>query len=143
MVAAARLHGYTSVVPLAPARGYLRVARFRGSPVRVHWTTPVGALVFCGTVLGFGFAPAAWGAFVVLLLVHELGHAVVVRRCGLPVRSVDIHGLGGICRYEGHPGEVDRAKIAWGGVVAQALLLVATALLRPSFPRTGRWRRSW
>jgi Zn-dependent protease len=85
-------------------------------------------------VLREGFVPAAWAAFVVLILVHEIGHAVLVRRYGLSVLSIDVHGAGGVCRWAGHASEVDRAKIAWGGVVAQALLLVATTLMAPVAP---------
>jgi Zn-dependent protease len=121
-------------MPTAAGRGYLRVARFRDAPVRVHWTTPIGAFFFCGSLLGVGFVPAAWIAFVFLVIVHELGHAVLVRRYGLRVLSVDVHGLGGACQWVGQTSDVNRAKIAWGGIVAQALLLVATTLVAPVVP---------
>lgn len=121
-------------MPRALGGGYFRVARFRDAPVRLHWTTPLGGFVFCGSVLGVAFVPAAWVAFVFLVLVHELGHAVLVRRYGLRVLSVDVHGLGGVCRWAGQTSDVNRAKIAWGGIVAQALLLVATTLVAPVVP---------
>jgi Zn-dependent protease len=112
--------------------GYVKVARFGAAPVRVHWTTPVGAFFFCGLFTEVAFAPAAWIAFFFLVLVHELGHAVLARRFGMRVTSIDVHGLGGMCRLSGQTSDVNRAKIAWGGVVAQALLLVATALAAPT-----------
>jgi Zn-dependent protease len=85
-------------------------------------------------VLREGYVPGAWAAFVVLVLVHEIGHAVLVRRYGLSVLSIDVHGAGGACRWAGQTSDVNRAKIAWGGVVAQALLLVATTLVAPVAP---------
>jgi len=116
-------------------RGYFRVGRVRGAPVRIHWTTPIGAFLFSGMIVGAAFAPGAWAAFVLLVLVHELGHAALVRRFGLRVLAIDVHGAGGACRWQGHATELQRAKIAWGGVLAQALLLVATALVAPIAPR--------
>jgi membrane-associated protease RseP (regulator of RpoE activity) len=109
--------------------GSLTVGRFAGAPVRVHWSTPVGALVFTG----FRFAPGAWLGFLALILVHEIGHAVAVRSCRQRVVAVEAHGLGGLCPWEGRATPVQRSLIAWGGVVAQAVaggcavLLVAIA----------------
>jgi Zn-dependent protease len=102
-------------------QGYLTLARWRGTPIRAHWSMPLGALVFGG----FSFAPAFWVAFFVLVLVHELGHAVLARRYGARVLSVDVTGFGGLCRWSGVVSDYERAKIAWGGVLAQAVLLVA------------------
>jgi len=127
--------------------GYLTLGRWRGAPVRAHWTLPVGALVF-----GQGrFVPGFWLGFFLLVLVHELGHAVLVRRYRQRVVSIDVHGLGGVCRWSGatiesgtlegfpsppamvrgeqsspahHASAIERAKIAWGGVLAQAVALV-------------------
>jgi hypothetical protein len=71
--------------------GYLTLGRWRTAPERVHWTLPVGALVF-----GQGrFVPGFWLGFLLLVLIHELGHAVLVRRYRHRVVSIDIHALGG------------------------------------------------
>lgn len=99
--------------------GYFKIGRFGGAPVRLHWTTPIGAFAFCG----FRFAPAAWAAFVFLILVHELGHALFVRRFGLRLLSVDVHGIGGVCHHDGTTTPIRRALIAWGGVLGQAVVL--------------------
>lgn len=104
-------------------RGYWDAFRLRGIPVRIHWTTPIGALVFGGLSL----APAFWGAFLVLVLLHELGHAFFVRRLGHHVVAIEVTGFGGRCRWTGHASPRHRGIIAWGGVVAQAALLAATA----------------
>jgi stage IV sporulation protein FB len=138
--------------------GYLTLGRWRGAPVRAHWTLPVGALVF-----GQGrFVPGFWLGFFLLVLVHELGHAIMVRRERQRVVSIDIHALGGVCRWAGDPtivsgtlkgfpnppavvrGEpsspaphasIARAWIAWGGVIAQAIALVgAYAVLAAAGP---------
>lgn len=111
--------------------GYFRLGRFGGAPVRLHWSAPIGAFAFCG----FAFVPGAWAAFLLLILLHELGHAFLVRRFGLLLVSVDVHGLGGLCQHAGSTTPMRRALIAWGGIFGQSLLLalglVLMFVLRP------------
>ncbi len=103
--------------------GYLRVGRWNGAPVRLHWTLPLGALV-----LGHGrFAPGYWLGFVLIVLIHEMGHALVVRRSGHRVVSIDVHALGGVCRWAGDATPIESARVAWGGVQAQMVALVIAA----------------
>lgn len=106
------------------ARGYLRIGRWRGVPVLIHWSTPLGALLFSG----FTFAPAFWLAFVGLVLLHELGHAWLVLRFGARVLQVEAHALGGFCTWSGRTSALQRAWIAWGGVAAQACVLAGAAI---------------
>jgi Zn-dependent protease len=105
-------------------RGYITLFKWRGAPVRFHWTIPLGAFVFGR----FAFVPAFWAAFVFLVFIHEMGHALFVRRCRLPLLGVDVHGLGGQCRHGGDPSPGQRSFIAWGGVLAQLILLLVTQL---------------
>lgn len=103
--------------------GFLTIARFRGVPVRLHWSTALGALFFGG----MRFVPAFWLAFVVLVVVHELGHAVVVQRLGHRALAVDVTGFGGLCHWDPRRATaLDHYLVAWGGVFAQFLLLLLT-----------------
>lgn len=102
------------------SRGHLTVLRIRGAPVRFHWTTPL-----CAFLAGrFEFVPALWAGYLLLVLLHELGHALVVFWRGLDVESIEVHGLGGLCRWSGDASAYTRALIAWGGVWAQLCVLV-------------------
>jgi stage IV sporulation protein FB len=104
--------------------GYLRIGRWKGAPVRAHWTVPLGALVF-----GRGrFVPGFWIGFVLVVLIHEIGHALVVRRFGHRVVSIDLHALGGECRWAGDATPIQRASIAWGGVNAQLVALIVAVV---------------
>jgi stage IV sporulation protein FB len=106
------------------SRGYLTLGRWHGAPLRFHWTLPIAALVF-----GQGrLAPGFWLGFVLLVLVHELGHAFLVRRYRCQLISIDVHAFGGVCRWQGDPTARQRAMIAWGGVLAQSLLFVAVGV---------------
>ncbi len=116
------------------SEGYLTLGQLRSAPVRLHWSVPLGAVVFGG----FRWAPGFWLGFVLLLLAHELGHALMVRRQRAEVVSVDVHALGGACHWSGSPSAIGRAWIAWGGVLAQLVVLVVaftlTRFVPPSTP---------
>lgn len=88
-------------------------------PLWVHWSLPAAI------VLTFFLLPL-WFAVVFTVVVHELGHAAMVRRFRLHVASIELSVLGGRCNYGGAPTPLQRAAIAWGGVLGQA---VAVAML--------------
>jgi len=99
--------------------GYLRLGKIRGAVVRAHWSVLLGAIIFGG----FRFDPWFLLGFVVLVLLHELGHAVLVWRYGHRVQLIEVTGLGGACGWDGNATPYEEAAIAWGGVLAQGLLL--------------------
>ena len=98
---------------------------WRGVPIRVHASTPVGLYVFSG----FRFIPEWWACALALVLLHELGHALVVRLVGGRATEVMLTGFGGHCAWKGEVSPLGRAAIACGGVGAQLLLLVAALTL--------------
>lgn len=103
-------------------RGTLQVARYKGAPILLHWSLILGLLAFGG----FAFVPGFWVGFTGLILLHELGHAYLVRRMGFNVEAVVVHGFGGFCSWHGHASRLEHSIIAWGGVLAQAILLAGT-----------------
>jgi Zn-dependent protease len=110
----------------------------------LHWTLPLGAFAF-----GHGrIAPGFWLGFFLIIVLHEIGHALLVRRFGYRVTSIEVHGLGGVCRWQGDTTAMHRAQIAWGGVNAQALVFIvtvaATGLLgEPTDPFTSQLVRAF
>jgi hypothetical protein len=107
-------------------QGSLKLGSWQGTPIYAHWTIPVAALVFSQG----RFVPGYWLGFFLVVFIHEMGHAFLVRTLGYHVLSVEVHGLGGVCRWRGDATAIHRAQIAWGGVAAQALALVVTLGLR-------------
>src|SRR4051812_42113371 len=99
-------------------KGALRLGRWRGVPVFLHWSTPLGFLIFVG------FRPASWLALTALILAHEWGHAVLIRRYGLRVEAIYVRGTGGECTSTGQASPLQRALIAWGGVLGQVPCLI-------------------
>jgi Zn-dependent protease len=107
--------------------GYLTLLKLgrRRVPVRIHWTAPIAAWLMTGR----GLYPVRWLTFLVLILCHELGHAFMVRLARAHVLSIDLTAIGGQCSWSGHASRYQRAYIASGGVLAQALLFVAAQLV--------------
>lgn len=102
------------------ADGYLSAGRYRDVPLRWHWSLPV-ALVGLN---GLAFRPVAWLATLALVLLHEAAHAAVGRQEGLFVVGVDLKGLGGEPRFVGEAPLTGRVRVAWAGVLAQAMALL-------------------
>jgi stage IV sporulation protein FB len=106
-------------------KGTQRIGSWRGVPVSIHWSAPIGFLLF----FGFQLRPVGWLLLAAIILMHEAGHAFLVRRFRLVVYSIVLTGTGGECTWAGHATPVQRAIIAWGGVLAQVpLLLLGLAL---------------
>ncbi len=104
--------------------GSLIIGHWHETPIRINWTillTPI----FFGR---FEFLPFFWIAFFALVFIHEAGHVFIIRIYNLWIDEIVIHGLGGYCRWVGDVSEIKRALIAWGGVIAQLLLLFAALL---------------
>jgi Zn-dependent protease len=119
--------------PSIKTPGAFRLGSFRGAPIDVHWSALLGMFLFSGA----HFAPAHWLAWLLIVLVHEMGHAVLVRRYRLRVLGIVVHGIGGECVYVGTTDE-RRSIIAWGGVLGQLALFAVAAAAREldALPRT-------
>ncbi len=97
----------------------VKVGQWKGVPIRIHASAPIGLYVFSG----FRFLPEWWACSLALVLLHELGHALVVRLAGGTATEVMLTGFGGHCAWRGDVSPLGRAAIACGGVAAQLLLL--------------------
>lgn len=120
-------------------RGWWTIARWRGAPVRIHWSLPLSALV----IARFRLDPSGWLGLVLVVLAHEIGHAVLVRHFRLKVVRIDLHGMGGECRYAGYATPWQASVIAWGGVLAQLVLLPIGYLVAPRLTSPAAHSIAW
>ena len=127
----------------------LTLFRIRGIPVQVHasWLAIYGLIAWS---LAVGYFPqvlpdvSAWAHWTNALLaalllfvsvfVHELSHALVALRYGIPVRSITLHVFGGVSQLEREPERPgEELMVAIVGpltslAIAGVVLLTATVL---------------
>jgi stage IV sporulation protein FB len=113
--------------------GYWLLGRWRGAPIKLHFSVVLCLILFSR----FRWSPGFFVAYPCLLLAHELGHAVLVQRYGHRLAAVEVTGLGGVCHWSGNAAPLERAIIAWGGVLAQLGVFAATELWLWLLPPTG------
>ena len=65
-----------------------------------------------------------------MILVHEFGHVYFVRKFNYKVLGVAVCFNGGECIHEPCRREIEEILIAWGGVIAQIILLIATIIIQ-------------
>ena len=127
-------------------RSTFRIGRLLGVPIGIHplWLLIVGLITWS---LGSSYFPdadpalgdaaayalgllGALGLFAGIVL-HELGHAVVARRHGIPVEEIDLWLLGGVARLEGEakrPG--DELRFAAAGPAVTAVIAGLLGIVR-------------
>lgn len=114
--------------------GFLRIGRLRGVPIRIHWATPIGALLLAR----FEFRPLTWALFAALVLLHELAHAAAARAVGVPVYSADLMPYGGQCVHGVPRSQLGVSLIAAAGPAVHVVLFaVAMVLLRTDLLRNA------
>ena len=94
-------------------------------PVSMHWTVLLSAawlyIIFqdvVSTLIGCV-------GMVVLMLAHEYGHVLALRRRRLAVTSIQLFGVHGQTTYNEYAAKGnDAIVVAWAGVAAQALIMV-------------------
>lgn len=134
-----------------------KLGRIAGIPLYVHWTF----LILLGYV-GYshwklsGGDPSATAAGVATILaifgcvvLHELGHALMARRFGVPTADITLLPIGGVARLQRipeHPGQellialagpavnVVIAAILGGGLIASGRSLNLSGFLRGELP---------
>jgi Zn-dependent protease len=106
-----------------------RVAQIGGVDVYIHWSIiAFGIVILAGvtqkaTVTLFGMA-----SYLGLLILHESGHLIMARRRGYQVYSMALYPIFGLASFEAPDSRVDRALIAWGGVLAQFVVAAPLTL---------------
>ena len=100
-----------------------RVMQIRGVDTYVHWTVfAVGAFILAGVVAHPGLTLLGLGCYFVVLLIHEAGHLIAAQSKGCQVLSIELYPICGVTRFETPRSRRDHCVIAWGGVVAQAII---------------------
>ncbi|MEZ6133174.1 MAG: site-2 protease family protein [Planctomycetaceae bacterium] len=122
------------------------MARIHGIDIRMHWTfllllTWVGISHFAsgagmaGALVGVGFILALFACVVL----HELGHAAMAARFGIPTQDITLLPIGGVARLERMPRE-PRQELAVA-IAGPVVNVVIAAILFLSLQAIGGLNR--
>lgn len=113
-------------------QNYWSLGTWRRVPVSMHWSV---LFAFAWLYIFFwdiGQTLIGAVAYAVLLVVHELGHVTALRAKKIPVTEIRFYGVHGRTQH-GYASPRDEMHVAWSGVAAQLVLLVAALVGREIF----------
>lgn len=109
--------------------GFWQIARWKDVPVVLHWSALLPLVWMTLKYRNITEAVVPFLAVLVLMLVHEWGHALAARRRGLEVTGICLYFMLGVCLHEDAEREEDDVFVAWGGVLAQMVLLAVSLVV--------------
>lgn len=118
----------------------IRIGRVFGIQLGLHYSwLIIAALVMLSLAGHFGSVNPEWGSgviwgtalitgflFFAAIVLHELGHALVARARGLPVKSITLFALGGVALIEKESG--DAATEFWMGIAGPIVSILIGVL---------------
>jgi Zn-dependent protease len=113
------------------------VMRVKGVSVYLHWSVLLIVLLILLNALHHP-AVALLGliAYFGVLLIHECGHLIAAQRLHCEVFSIDLYPIFGLTRFQTPWSRLDHCIIAWGGVLAQAVVALPLVILVKTFGYT-------
>ena len=108
---------------------FLKLFSVKGTPIYFHWTVIALLILISGVYLYKLEFPFIVFALLIIVVVHELGHKWFAAISQLKSTRIDIYPIGGVCYHEEAETEYENAFIAWGGVVAQAIIFIPALIL--------------
>ena len=107
-----------------------RIVRVRGVDVYVHWTVFLIAGIMIYLAIRKPWVTLAAGAsWMAVILLHECGHMILAQKKGCAVSGIELYPIHGRCCFHEPWSRFDHCMIAWGGVLAQAIVAVPVLLL--------------
>jgi stage IV sporulation protein FB len=108
------------------------LGRILGFPVRVDPSALILLAVLAFSGAGIETAAIFIVVIAVSVLIHELGHALVIRRMGWDAEIV-LHGFGGVTLSRSQPTPLQQVGISFAGPAMNLLLIAVGLLFRPLF----------
>jgi Zn-dependent protease len=106
-------------------KGLLAVMQIRGVWVYVHLSVlAIAAVMLVGAFERPGPTLVAIVSYFTVLLIHECGHMIAAQHYSLPVAAIELYPIHGVCRFADPWSAFDHYVIAWGGILAQAVVAV-------------------
>lgn len=103
---------------------------FINHEVNVHYSAFFNLIFILPYINSFASLISALAAMLLIIIVHELGHAYFAKKFGCRVLSIDVYFGGGVCRHERPHYRSEDYIIAWGGILFQLALLAFAFAVR-------------
>lgn len=113
-------------------RGYKKIPfiHILGAPVYAHSAILLMALiVFVMTMRRPLEAITSVFCYLAIVVLHETGHAFVVRRLGYRAHGIYVSFFHGYCTFDLPYSEKEHCQIAWGGALAQLAIALPFIVL--------------
>lgn len=118
-------------------RSYIALKRPKilGINLYLHWSALLGAGVLFGALIRQPVhAVLAVSSYFALILLHEIGHALMARRLGYDATGIYIGVVHGLCECDSPHYLREEAIIAWGGVLLQLAVALPLSVLAQVTP---------
>jgi len=100
-----------------------RLFKISGVDVYVHWSVfVIAAIMILGAIRQPAMTIVGMICYLSLLLLHECGHMIAARRHRCQVEYIELYPIHGRCCFQIPWSRLDHCAIAWGGVLAQAVV---------------------
>lgn len=115
--------------------GSWRIARIAGIDIKIHFTFLLVVLLGAMQWGGLGARGALFGALLTLLVfasvtLHELGHSLVAKAFGIPVRDITLLPIGGVAMMTKKPKTpVQEFLIALAGPAVNVVIALVVGLV--------------
>ena len=97
--------------------------RIKGADVYVHWSVfAVAGLMLLGAIQRPLLTLVSLVSYLSVIFIHECGHLIAAQRLGCKVDSIQLYPIFGFTHFQTPWSRFDHCVIAWGGVLAQAVV---------------------
>jgi stage IV sporulation protein FB len=107
-----------------------RIGNWKNIPIFFHWSVLAWLPWYFMNNHDLTATLLQFFAMVILIYAHEFGHAIVARKNRVKVYSIKLYILHGQCTHESTYYESQDVLIAWGGVLAQFIILLLAIISR-------------
>jgi Zn-dependent protease len=102
-----------------------RIARVKGVDIYIHWTVfAIAMIILVNSVRRPAVTLVGLLSFLAVMTIHEFGHLIAARLRGHEPLHIEMYPIFGLAHFEAPRSRLDHCIIAWGGVVAQAVIAV-------------------
>ena len=100
-----------------------RVMQIGNTDVLIHWSVFLIAAIMLASVIRRPLVTlVGLVSYIGVLFLHEAGHLVAAERKRCDVFTIDLYAVFGLTYFQSPWSRFDHCVIAWGGVLAQAIV---------------------